>query len=190
MVLWFLCIWVSSSRLSPVLPGIWYSTQLVFRLFRFQREPGEGSAVWPVQLQKSMLMVLWELSFHSSSPWQHNTLLSKGTYFLYGCMRWCWSKAVGKAWEDRFLHISLWLHPNASLPELLQTGFTETETGYIFLWPPFESQITKYRLRENVGAFYLPISSKERKVCLCVTDSIFVFVYAYLEHSYIALFVY
>lgn len=82
-----------------------------------------------------------------------------------------------RLWEKSrravFLHVSPWHRPRASLPGcfVLQTGPRETETGYILLWPPFESQITKYRLGQegDVRAFQLITSSKQdRNACIFV----------------------
>ena len=114
---------------------------------------GQRCSVELDKTNNSRLMVPWELSFHSSSSWQQNALFSKGTFSFMVLL----GVAGQRLWEKPGSTIFLMFHsgilPKPLCPGLLQTVSTETETGYIFLWPPFESQITKYKRVENVSAF-------------------------------------
>lgn len=156
----------------PVLFDIHHSCPASLMSFTFRYEPGEGSAVCFLnKLEYANNTVRTELPFNLLSA-EHSPF--QGDLFLCGCIKGFWSKAVGKVEESRFFfHVSPWHRPRASLPGcfVLQTEPKETETGYILLWPPFESQITKYRLGQegDVRAFQLITSSKQdRNACIFV----------------------
>lgn len=92
-----------------------------------------------------------KLGFLSDSSGPHNTFLSKGTYSCVVVLMVVGQRLWEKTGSAIIPHITLASTQNLSTPVFLQTG--STETGYIFLWPLFESQITKYRLRKNVNTF-------------------------------------
>lgn len=97
----------------------WCSSSPSLMWFRFPCEPGEGSAACSVELENKLEYgngtVRTELPFILLLTAEHSPF--QGNLFLYGSVRCCWSKAVGKAWEHYFLHVSPWRPPNVSLPQ-------------------------------------------------------------------------